>query len=368
MAASLELSMFSQELTTSGLNFVSGLGALAGAGIVMDAFGRRATLLASSMLLIVGADACTCSPCQRTASRGVRADASGESRASAACARPVTLSLAPSRLAGGSAVTLAQSFPVLLLGRALQGLGSGCAWCACAVYIAEMAPKEWRGGLVAISDISINVGILLGFAIDRAIILALPGEHDLRWRVAMGVSLLLPLFYVMAHPFLPESPRWLLMSGRTAEADRVLAWLEGSDKERERDRPEAISPDLEVTVAYEPTAADQPPSTRVQAARAGQRTAAYDDTEADSLASECGSSHQPVEGRTAPAAREMVGQEASWGTGDDDCHRRAEDAREPRLNSPRPRASSGQKVLSWRDSLFPPTGYERQQVRCSLHC
>jgi len=122
---------------------------------------------------------------------------------------------------GGSAVTLAQSFFVLLLGRALQGLGSGCAWCACAVYIAEMAPKEWRGGLVAISDISINVGILLGFAIDRAIILALPREPDLRWRVAMGVSLILPLFYVVAHPFLPESPRWLLMSGRKTEADRV---------------------------------------------------------------------------------------------------------------------------------------------------
>jgi len=107
MAASLDLSTLQQEMATSGLNFVSALGALGGAGLFMDAFGRRATLMASSVLLLLG----------------------------------------------GATVTFAPSFEVLLLGRAFQGLGSGCSWCACAVYIAEMAPKEWRGALVAISDI-----------------------------------------------------------------------------------------------------------------------------------------------------------------------------------------------------------------------
>mmetsp|Transcript_5061 Transcript_5061/g.16729 ORF Transcript_5061/g.16729 Transcript_5061/m.16729 type:complete len:509 (+) Transcript_5061:98-1624(+) len=317
MAASLELSMFAQELTTSGLNFVSGLGALAGAGIFMDAFGRRATLLVSSLLL----------------------------------------------LAGGSAVTLAQSFFVLLLGRALQGLGSGCAWCACAVYIAEMAPKEWRGGLVAISDISINVGILLGFAIDRAIILALPREPDLRWRVAMGVSLILPLFYVVAHPFLPESPRWLLMSGRKTEADRVLAWLEGSAKGRERDGPNVVSPDLEVNVPYDPTAAGHPSAARLPAARAGTRTAAY---EVDASDGDGGNGHPPMDGRTVPVSREVVGQDTSWVAGGDGGDRCTESGREPRLGSPRPRSSSGQKTLSWRDSLCPPTRYEKRQVAIAI--
>ena len=54
MASSLDLSVFAQEMATSGLNFVSGLGALGGAGMFMDTFGRRATLLVSSLLLLLG--------------------------------------------------------------------------------------------------------------------------------------------------------------------------------------------------------------------------------------------------------------------------------------------------------------------------
>ena len=77
------------------------------------------------------------------------------------------------------------------LGRALQGLGSGCSWCACSVYITEIAPTAWRGGLVAISDISINAGILLGYGIDRLINVSLT-EADVRWRVAMALSTALP--------------------------------------------------------------------------------------------------------------------------------------------------------------------------------
>ena len=52
---------------------------------------------------------------------------------------------------GSLVVSVCQSFGVLLLGRALQGLGSGASWCACSVYITEIAPSRYRGALVAIS-------------------------------------------------------------------------------------------------------------------------------------------------------------------------------------------------------------------------
>ena len=116
MAGSLSLSTFEQEAATSGLNFVSGLGALLVSGNLMDRLGRRTTLLIASALLLFGS----------------------------------------------VLVTGATSFGLLLLGRALQGLGAGSGWCACTVYITEVAPTEWRGALVSISDIAINVGILLG--------------------------------------------------------------------------------------------------------------------------------------------------------------------------------------------------------------
>ena len=149
MAGSLDLSLSEQELATSGLNFVSGIGALAGAGFVMDSLGRRATLMVSSLLLVIGGAFVTL------------ANSFGVPGLSRRAALP--------RASPAEPALLPSSLGVLLLGRALQGLGSGCAWCACSVYIAELAPKEYRGGLVAVSDIGINVGILIGYAVDRSI-------------------------------------------------------------------------------------------------------------------------------------------------------------------------------------------------------
>lgn len=86
MAAALHLSTVQQEIATSGLNFVAGLGALV-SGSVLDTIGRRRTLLLASASLLLG----------------------------------------------GIVVSSAGSFSMLLFGRALQGLGSGCGWCACTV-------------------------------------------------------------------------------------------------------------------------------------------------------------------------------------------------------------------------------------------
>ena len=141
MACSLRLSTFEQEVATSGLNFVSGLGALLVSGNLLDILGRRMTLFISAALLFVGS---------------------------------VVVAAAP-------------NFPVLVLGRALQGLGSGCSWCACGVYITEIAPPAYRGALVSISDISINVGILLGYAFDRVINVTIENA-DTRWRVKLALS------------------------------------------------------------------------------------------------------------------------------------------------------------------------------------
>ena len=182
MASTLSLSTFQQEMATSGLNFVSGLGALLVSGNLLDRLGRKPTLLIASLLLLVGSVVVAC----------------------------------------------ANSFGVLLLGRALQGLGSGSGWCACTVYITEVAPTEWRGALVAVSDIGINAGILLGYALDRAVNLSLPEQPELRWRIAMGLAAALPLLYICCcHPVLPESPRWLMLAGRETEATLALRRISG---------------------------------------------------------------------------------------------------------------------------------------------
>lgn len=160
----------------SGLNFVAGFGALLVSGNVLDLLGRRWTIMVASMLLI----------------------------------------------AGGVVVATAPSFPVLLLGRALQGLGSGCSWAACSVYITELAPTEIRGSLVTLADISINLGILIGYCVDYAVRTQMADNRDLSWRLGMGLSGVFPLMYCLAFPCLPETPRWLVMKGRDKDALVVI--------------------------------------------------------------------------------------------------------------------------------------------------
>jgi MFS family permease len=43
-----------------------------------------------------------------------------------------------------------------------SGLGVGCGFVVGPVYITEVTPKDIRGMMVAFSDVSINIGILLG--------------------------------------------------------------------------------------------------------------------------------------------------------------------------------------------------------------
>lgn len=49
---------------------------------------------------------------------------------------------------------------------------------------------------------------------------------DTRWRLAMALSTALPLLYIICMPWLPETPRWLALSGRFVEANNVLRVLD----------------------------------------------------------------------------------------------------------------------------------------------
>lgn len=59
-------------------------------------------------------------------------------------------------------MTMATTYNWLLMGRLLTGLGVGCGFVVAPVYITEITPPHIRGKLVALTDIMINIGILLG--------------------------------------------------------------------------------------------------------------------------------------------------------------------------------------------------------------
>lgn len=65
-------------------------------------------------------------------------------------------------IAGAAGMILSQNYGQLLVGRLLTGLGVGCGFVVAPVYITEITPPHIRGKLVALTDIMINMGILLG--------------------------------------------------------------------------------------------------------------------------------------------------------------------------------------------------------------
>jgi len=137
-------------------------------------------------------------------------------------------------LTGSACMTLAWNFRVLLLGRIVTGLGVGCGFVIAPVYIAEITPPEIRGRMVSLTDVCINVGIVLGsvvgFMCEQTI-----GSDDAKWRVMLGIGIIPPIVILSFLRFLPESPRWLLLQDRVPEARHVLKMITGRDQEAERE-------------------------------------------------------------------------------------------------------------------------------------
>jgi sugar porter (SP) family MFS transporter len=132
----------------------------------------------------------------------------------------------------------ASGFIVLLLGRMVVGLSVGLALSLDPMYIAEVAPAEYRGTFVTWSELALNIGIVLGLGADYLFANLSPSTS---WRVMLSCGLPAPiLLIIVSVAALPESPRWLVSKGRTQEAKEVLAklCLEGDNVEQMVDEME----------------------------------------------------------------------------------------------------------------------------------
>ena len=134
------------------------------------------------------------------------------------------------------ASALAPNYPLLVLARMVGGLGVGAALIIAPMYIAEMAPAEIRGRLVSFNQLNIVIGISMAFFSNYLILLAGQSEHacvqalhiaDWNWRWMLGVEALPALVYFVALLAVPESPRWLVMRGRNAEALSIFEKVSG---------------------------------------------------------------------------------------------------------------------------------------------
>jgi sugar porter (SP) family MFS transporter len=133
---------------------------------------------------------------------------------------------------------LAGNFSIFITWRILGGVAIGLASNLSPMYIAEIAPAQIRGKLVAINQLTIVIGILLAQYINWFLVRNLPpGATDefIRnswfgqqgWRWMFGLTAVPSFLFFLGMTIVPESPRWLAKNGKLAGAEAILARIGG---------------------------------------------------------------------------------------------------------------------------------------------
>ena len=171
-----DLGSFAQGLVVAAVPIGAVFGAMA-AGPAADTYGRRLMILISAGVFIVGALGSAAAP-------GVE---------------------------------------VLVVARIVIGVAIGIASAAAPVYISEVAPPESRGQLVTFFQLAVTVGILVAYLVG----LAFDGIEGWRWMLGLGCVPALALAFGMLR--MPQSPRWLVMTGDDFAARATLAKIRVDD-------------------------------------------------------------------------------------------------------------------------------------------
>jgi len=131
---------------------------------------------------------------------------------------------------------LAPSTWVLVVARMLGGVAFGAALILAPLYIAEISPAKQRGRLVSVQQLNIVLGFSAAYFSNYFILTAMDGSswlsEEVAWRWMLGIEAIPALVYCALAFIIPNSPRWLLMKGRSEEARRVLVWLHGEEGAR----------------------------------------------------------------------------------------------------------------------------------------
>lgn len=141
----------------------------------------------------------------------------------------------------GSAIeTCSFHLPVFILGRLIKGAGEGCFLSTVYVLTAELSPAKQRGAVTNLAGIAITTGIVLGFFMcygtarlyaDQETA-AGDGLRSLQWRLPIAVQSFIAFSNALLTGLLvPQSPRWLLATGKAEEARQLIAKLGLSDEE-----------------------------------------------------------------------------------------------------------------------------------------
>ncbi|TQD71123.1 hypothetical protein C1H46_043341 [Malus baccata] len=122
-------------------------------------------------------------------------------------------------ITGWLAIYFSKGALSLDVGRFFTGFGIGVFSYVVPIFIAEIAPKNLRGGLTTLNQLMIVTGSSVSFVIGTII----------SWETLALTGIIPCIFLLVGLCFVPESPRWLAKIGREKEFQVALQRLRGKD-------------------------------------------------------------------------------------------------------------------------------------------
>lgn len=128
---------------------------------------------------------------------------------------------------------IASSSFEFIIYRIFGGLAVGAASVMAPAYISEVAPARYRGALATAQQVAIILGLFTAFVSNYCLAVSAGGSVEIlwanfeAWRWMFWIELIPATIFIVALFFIPESPRYLILSNNYDEAKCVLKMLFG---------------------------------------------------------------------------------------------------------------------------------------------
>ena len=149
--------------------------------------------------------------------------------------RPRAIAIGAGIFGFGAAIECASvRLAMLIVGRAVKGIGEGFFLSTVVVYITEISPPRSRGTLASIPQLFTTIGICTGYFTCYGSVNIL---SSLSWRLPFALQAAIAFtFTISTLMFLPQSPRW--MTARRMHKEALALWEELGVEAAEREKLE----------------------------------------------------------------------------------------------------------------------------------
>jgi len=129
--------------------------------------------------------------------------------------------------------------------RIIGGIGVGLASAVCPMYIGEIAPAQIRGRLVSFNQFAIIFGMLVVYFVNWGIAYGQTIEwiNSIGWRYMFASEAIPAALFGFLVLFVPETPRYLALTGQDNKALSVLEKINGT-----KEKAQSILSDIKGTL------------------------------------------------------------------------------------------------------------------------